>query len=90
MIFILNFLFFLTIFFKFTNQQQSTNKIMQLDTLYNGTILTADGSNFYTLTIPKDITEKSMDLLLKIKEPEKADRGKEDFSDPDVYVSFVK
>ena len=68
----------------------SDNFSIELEKKYNGTLLTDNSLYFYKLEIPKEIQPNSYNLVFRVKEPELADLGKTDFSDPDIYVSKVK
>lgn len=44
---------------------------------------------FYKLTIPQNVTINTTNLIIRVKENDDAEQGKDDFSDPDIYVSKV-
>jgi len=69
--------------------QQDYIKPLALDYLYSSSILSNKGYNFFKLTIPSGVKEKTKNLIIRVKEPKKAEKG-EGFSDPDIYVSQVK
>jgi hypothetical protein len=84
-----NILFFL-IFLIFNIRSQDstqTHKALTIDTVDNGKN-EALQTFYYTLTIPSDVPA-NMNLAIRVKENDLADEGKDDFSDPDIYVSKV-
>jgi hypothetical protein len=71
------------------SSQQDNVKILTLDYVYTSSILQENGHNFFKLTIPEGVQKKTKNLIIRVKEPKKAEKG-ESFSDPDIYVSQVK
>jgi len=71
-------------------QQPSNHTLIELKTKYNGTLETDNSLHFYKLIIPEGVEKNSSTLVFKVKEPDSALIGKDDFSDPDIYVSTVK
>lgn len=71
-------------------QQSETNHTeININQQYNGTLEADNSYAFFKLIIPQGINPNSQNLVFKVKEPEKAFDGVEDFSDPDIYVSTV-
>ena len=64
-------------------------KTLNLDYLFTSSILNNNGHNYFKLTIPLGVQKKTKNLIIRVKEPKKAEKG-ESFSDPDIYVSQVK
>lgn len=58
-----------------------------LNTDVVGTIGKDEGSAFFKLIIPNTAISFDQELVFKINEPENAQKGLEDFSDPDVYIT---
>lgn len=83
------------IIFTFSNnnikcQQSSDNStLVELNKSYNGTLSEDYSWAFYKLIIPEGLANNSKNLVFKVKEPDSALVGKDDFSDPDIYVSTV-
>lgn len=69
---------------------QDTNSLIDLNKEYNGTISQDDSYKFYKIVIPNDIEKDSKNLIFKVHEPEAAREGREDFSDPDIFISTVR
>lgn len=71
-------------------QQTNTNHtLIELNKVYNGTLAADNSYAFYKLIIPEGVDPNTQNLVFKVKEPEKAFIGLDDFSDPDIYVSTV-
>ncbi len=71
------------------DDNEPENLLIELDKIYNGTLLSDNSFRYYKLVIPDEIKVNSSDLIFRIKELDSADIGKTDFSDPDIYVSKV-
>ncbi len=93
MILILNlFAVFIIYIVKLNCQEiKSDNTLVVLDNIYNGTLDMDNSYHFYRIIIPNenDMIIENKDLVFRVKELDLADSGKEDFSDPDIYISRV-
>ena len=78
---------YILFFFIFLEDSTQTHKPLTSDIVDNGKNLVLQ-TFYYTLTIPSDVPA-NMNLAIRVKESDLADEGKEDFSDPDIYVSKV-
>ena len=86
-------LFVITIFsslFEIKICQEDTLTTVELNKFYNGTLESDYSFAHYKLDIPEGTDINSKNLVFKVKEPDSSFEGKEDFSDPDIYVSTVK
>jgi hypothetical protein len=72
----------------FTNSQE--HNLIEIDKIYNGTMIEDDSFRFFKLVIPKGIQKDVSNLVFKVEEPAAAREGRDDFSDPDIFVSTVK
>jgi hypothetical protein len=68
---------------------QETHKELKFDVQEVGKIEKDGDTLFYKLIIPPNVLMDSSNIILRIKETDLADEAKEDFSDPDIYVSKV-
>lgn len=73
---------------KISSQSETINELTQ-NKPELGYIKEDDGYNFYKFIIPSGIKIDTKNLIIRVKEPVKAEKG-ETFTDPDVYVSQVK
>ena len=73
----------------YTNCQEEKNTLIELNKSYNGTMNEDDSFRFFKIVIPKGIERDTSNLIFKVQEPEAAREGKDDFSDPDIYISTV-
>jgi len=67
----------------------SNHTVIELNKVNNGTLEADNSYAFFLLIIPEGINPNTQNLVFKIKEPESAEKGIDDFSDPDIYVSTV-
>lgn len=81
--------FFLNFFFLLMLNCQKENLSLLLNTPTTASIKTNGNTNYYTLEIPMGIAVNATNLVIRVKEDDDADIGKDDFSDPDLYVSKV-
>jgi hypothetical protein len=84
-------LFILGIIFSiitFANSQE--HNLIELNKNYNGTMNQDDSFRFFKLIIPNGIEKDVSNLVFKVEEPASAREGKDDFSDPDIFISTVK
>jgi len=70
-------------------QQDSNHTIIELNKQYNGSIANDYSYAYFKLIIPEGIEKNSKNLVFKVREPDSALKGVDDFSDPDIYVSTV-
>jgi len=70
-------------------QSASNHTLVNLSLVYNGSLEADNSYAFYKLIIPEGVNLNTHNLIFKLKEPEKAFNGVDDFSDPDIYVSTV-
>ena len=75
--------------FSFTRADDTDVISTDLSKTYSGKLDTDNSWRFYELEIPSGVELNSKDLVFRVKESKKADMAKEDFSDPDIYVSTV-
>jgi hypothetical protein len=83
--------FILSLYFligKISSQSEPINELTQNKSEL-GYIKEDDGHNFYKFVIPSGIQIDTKNLIIRVKEPVKSEKG-ENFSDPDIYVSKVK
>jgi len=82
--------FILKVLVSTQNTQPTTHKDLKLDIEETGIIDQDMGTFFYKLLIPANTLPNKTNLVIRIKENDLADEGKDFFSDPDIYVSKVK
>ena len=62
---------------------------IELNKYYNGTMSEDNSFRYYKIEIPQGTVKDLSNLIFRVREPEAARVGKEDFSDPDIYISRV-
>lgn len=70
-------------------QQSENSTVIEINKTYNGTLNNDFTWAFYELVIPEGVEKNTKNLVFKVKEPDSSFDGKDDFSDPDIYVSSV-
>lgn len=73
----------------FAIMKSDSSKVMTVDKAETGSLNGNGQVTFYQLVIPPNIANSTYTLVLRIKENDEADEGKDYFSDPDIYVSKV-
>jgi len=71
-------------------QEQKIQSEVVLNKHYNGTLKLDYSHQFFKLIIPEGVEKNTQNMVFKVKEPETSFNGRDDFSDPDIYVSTVK
>jgi hypothetical protein len=81
--------FLLFLFENYLSQGPRISKNITLDIEETGQISQDNGLFYYQLLIHQINENDDINLVMRIKENDLADEGKDDFSDPDIYVSKV-
>lgn len=71
-------------------QEKFTNTVIELNRTYVGSMNEDDSYRYFMIVIPNEIEKNVHNLIFRVQEPEAARQGKDDFSDPDIYISTVK
>lgn len=87
--FIIGIIFILTSYTEKTKCQSESNTEIEINKTYNGTMDKKDSFRFFKMIIPNDVEKDMNNLIFRVQEPESAREGRDDFSDPDIYVSTV-